>query len=240
VLVALLIAATLPAAHPPPASVAGVHVSWPKQTKLASGATERVKVSSRHRRAQLSLVSSTSSGKIRRTLARKTLRRGTFRAKVGGAGTYELRLTVARHHYWSWLTVSSAVSSPPAPAPSPPQPVPSPSPIPVDCGDQPQGTSARLTLGRPTTTVGGSMPYRVTNTSRGCITEGAAYGLARQNADGSWQQIPTGPFPLYAVLVPPGGSYSKVARIPSDAQPGRYQITDSFQGLTAEFNVTAT
>ena len=114
--------AALPPAEPPSRSVAGVHATWPltaPETTLAPGAKLVVRVSSPRRRSQLSLVRVDARGRALRTIARKTLRSGTFTAQIPAAmpgARYALRLNVAGHKRWSWIT--TPVPAAPAPAPT--------------------------------------------------------------------------------------------------------------------------
>ena len=214
---------SLPPAHPPAPTVAGVHVRWPAATTLAPGAQVRVIVHSHRRRAVLSLVRVDGRGTPTRAIARRTLRNGTFTATLPGDSgvTYALRATIARKRYWSWIST-------PAPAPPAPPTCPSDS-API----------ARLSLGAASVARGGTLPYKVINLGKACITEGAPYLLDHQEGDGSWTTLPPPPFPMYAVLVPPGTSYDKQASIPADAPAGTYRLEDPQVGLTSgTFEVT--
>jgi hypothetical protein len=203
----------LPPVQLPPPVVAGVHITWPKQTGASAGTALTVKVASARHTARLSLVAVGRDGKPVRALARRTLRTGTFKATVGGAGTYELRITVAGRSYGSWVNVPS-----------------------LPCGLANGG--AQIVLGATSARPGGSLPYDVVNTGDKGITGGAPYTLARRRDDGSWQPLPSGIFPMYAVVIAPCGTLDKNASIPAGAVPGHYRVTDS-TGASAEFDVAA-
>ena len=108
----------LPPAEPPARVVAGVQVSWPlsqPETSLSPGARLTVKVASKRRRSQVSFVRVNAAGKGLRTVAKRTLRRGSFTVSVPDAtpgARYALRLTVAGRKRFSWVT-----TPPPSPVP---------------------------------------------------------------------------------------------------------------------------
>jgi hypothetical protein len=197
----------LPPAHVPPPAVAGVRLSWPSATTLLPGAKVTVRVRSRRRRAVLSLVRVDGRGTPTRAIARRTLRDGTFAATLPSewGATYALRATIARTRYWSWISTpppGGSIAPPAEPCPSDSAPV------------------ARLSLGAGTVARGAAMPYKVINVGKACLTEGAPYLLDHLQDDGTWATLPPPPFPMYAVLVPPGTSYAKHAAKPADAPAG--------------------
>jgi hypothetical protein len=116
-------AAALPAAHPPDRAAlkaAGVRVTWPVAGSTASrgfGAKLSVKVVSKHARSRLALLRVNASGRPLRAVARRTLRSGTFSARVPRYPTgavYELRLIVAGQTYSSWITTPVRIDDGPA------------------------------------------------------------------------------------------------------------------------------
>ena len=99
----------LPPAAPPAPVVAGVQVSWPlskHETVLSPGAKLTVRIVSKRRHAQVSFVRVNAAGKGLATVAKRTLRRGSFTATVPVAtpgARYALRLTVAGRKRFSWV-----------------------------------------------------------------------------------------------------------------------------------------
>jgi hypothetical protein len=91
--------------------------------------------------------------------------------------------------------------------------------------------------------VGGTLPLEVVNTSTGCLTLGVGYSFERLQ-DGAWVTAPANQmFITLGVLLGPGQSYPKQARIPADFVPGTYRVLDTLTGATslhlaAQFEVT--
>jgi hypothetical protein len=222
--------AALPPSEPPSRSVAGVHVNWPltaPETTVAPGAKLVVRVSSPRRRAQLSLVRVDGRGRALRTVARRTLRKGTFTVQVPVAvagARYALRLNVAGHKRWSWITTPSA----PAPAATPAPvatPIPTAQPQPLSfCGPEPPlpwtAFAASVATSAATVTAGEAIGYTVTNTGSGPMHDTGqnalqpeaqmGYGVPRPGDQG-------GPLPV-------GASVEHELVIPADTEPGRYRI----------------
>ena len=225
----------LPPAHVPPPVVAGVHFTWPSETTVAAGSAVKVVIRSVHRRAQLSLVSVDRNGKAVRALARRTLKSGTFTARVGAPATYELRATVAGRKYWSWITV-------PAPAPAPVA-VPTPAPTPLPLGNDiacsaPRAGNPQLVIDAAAVHPGDTLPVRLINTTSACFFTGICPSLERRQPDLTWTGVGYAVCPAIAVSLPVGGTLNESTLIPPDAALGRYRVRQD--GATAEFDVTST
>jgi hypothetical protein len=208
----LLLAAPASAAAKPPDKATlkreGVRLRWPATTTMAAGDVIEVPVKSKRRRVTLSL---TTNGRV---VARRTLRNGTFRATLGGPGTYALRLVVGKRRYRSQITV-------PAP-PAPPPPAP--------CWKA-TGTSATLGLSTSTARAGDTLTIAITNTSDGCLFTGVGYQIEQLQPDGSWTLANPGQiFITLAVIVRPGETYTKPATVPAGLPPGRYRVSDAAFG----------
>jgi hypothetical protein len=200
----------------------GVSLRWPAATTGAPGDVVTVKVRSERRRVQVSLV---TGG---RTLARRTLRNGTFRARLGGPGTYALRAVVGKRRY----SLSEII----VPAPPPVRPAPDP------CL-QGTGTSASLSLSSSAARAGETLTLSLTNTSDGCLYTGVGYRVEQFQPDGSWTLVNTDQiFVTLAVIVRPGETYTKTVPLPAGLSPGRYRISDAAFGahdirLSAPFEI---
>ena len=224
-------AAQLPAARPPDKGVANIVRAWPirgdRPAVYRDEARVSVRVASRHRAVQVSLVKVRSDGTPIRVVSHRTLRRGTVRFTLSSPATYALRLAVGKRRYWSWIR--------------------------VDICAAPTGDRAELRLNATTIHPGDTLGYRIVNTGSGCIDVGPGYGIERPLPDGSWTAVPTPGGTLLAVMLGPGMSYGKQARIPADLPPGHYRLTDYAAGpvtpegpnarlnlrLAAEFDVVA-
>lgn len=225
-LVALAAAAVLLIA--PAAEAAGPKVTWPERRTYAPGEKLTVKVVSTAR-VRVALVRESASGKVMRTVARRTLRRGTFSAAAPSAGRYSLRVGARSRAF-------TVASGPAAPQPSEPLP----------CARS-HGDKAELRLAAPTVTAGGVLAAEVVNTSAaGCLMGGVGYLFERLQPDGSWARVPTNlVFITVGVMIEPGRSFPKQVQIPADFTPGSYRLRDSVYGangaieLTAPFEVVA-
>jgi hypothetical protein len=208
----LVLLIATPAAH--------ADITWPKATSFDKG--DRVSVGvDFERRARVSLVSLSAQGKPLRTLARRTLRKGTFSAELTRFGKFELRVVVAgkRHK----RVIEAKLTCP---------------------NDHPGAMS--ITLGATSVTAGGTLPYTLENISDACLDAGYFYGLERQAADGSWVPLPVAPAIAVLMKLPPGGKLRKEAVVPAGSAPGHYRVVDRAKAVTdgdvtalAEFDVTA-
>ena len=210
----LLLAAPASAAAKPPDKAAlkreGVRLRWPATT-MAAGDVIDVPVRSKRRRVTLSL---TADGRI---VARRTLRNGTFRATLGGPGTYTLRLVVGKRRY-------SSRDHRPRPARS------ATAGAAAACW-QATGTSASLGLSTSTARAGDTLTIAITNTSDGCLFTGVGYRIEQLQPDGSWTLAnPDQIFITLAVIVRPGETYTKPATVPAGLPPGRYRVSDAAFG----------
>jgi hypothetical protein len=232
-----------PAQLPPTRAIDGVRIVWPARqasVRLSAGALVRVRVRSDGPRSRVRLVRVTASGKPMRTIARATLRSGSFSVALPlvAPARYALRAQVAGHRYWSWIVVAAS-PTPPAPAPTPtPVPPSGPPTDPLRCADGGGSRGVQLVLGAASAAAGGQMPYKIVNSGTSCLTIGAAYVLQQQQPDGSWRSLPGPPFPLWAALLNPGASFAKSAAIPASAAAGSYRVLDAGQ-TTSVFAVTA-
>jgi hypothetical protein len=214
----------LPPAEPPARVVAGVQVTWPltkSETELAPGAKLTIRVASKRRSAKLSFVRVNASGKALSTVARRTLRRGSFTVTVPNAAgaRYALRVTVAGRKRFSWVTTPAAV------APAPPAPTPAPTPVPLSfCPDTPPQTSAdinaRITPASPTVKAGETLAFEITNAGPGGFT---ALGAAKVVPDG---QAATAYWVSEAPMtgLRPGESAQRSVLVPAGTTPGMYRI----------------
>jgi len=189
-------------------------------TQVSPGAKLSVKVRSPRRRVTVSLHRAGISGHLGKTVAKRTLRNGTFRVPTKVEGIYALRLSVAGKRYWSWLVVGKNV-----------------------CFQF--GKTSRLQLSTTTVVAGGSLPYQIVNTSDGCVSAGYPYTFQQLQPDGSWIAAPSGqPFLLPGFWIGSGGTFAKTARIPPTFSAGTYRLVDTVFGdgeipLTADFQVVA-
>ena len=117
---ALALAAPAAAAPPNAAKLRalGVKVAWPATGSLQPGHGVEVRVTSRRARSRVALVRVDTRGRVVRSVARATLRSGTFRAALpADAGArYTLQLAVGKLRYFSLITTPKAV--PPVAAPT--------------------------------------------------------------------------------------------------------------------------
>ena len=217
---------------PTAAQAAGPKVTWPEQRTFAPGATISVKVASKHR-VRAALVRESASGKVMRTVARRTLRSGTFKTKAPTVGRYSLRV--------GWRERDITVAEPSTPVSSPPLP-PAIEPQLPECIHA-TADRAELRLGTTTVAAGGTLPFEIVNTSSGCLHIGLPYAFQRLLPDGTWVDAPTNlVFPLPLLLIGPRGSFTKQARVPADFAPGTYRVVDHAFGaqkidLAAQFDV---
>ena len=218
----------LPPAEPPARVVAGVQVTWPltkSETVLAPGAKLTIRVASKRRSAKLSFVRVNASGKALSTVAKRTLRRGSFTVTVPSASgaRYALRLAVAGRERFSWVTTPAAVApAPPAPTATP---TPAPTSVPLSfCPDTPPQTSAdinaTITPASPTVEPGETLAFEITNAGPGGFT---ALGAAKVVPDG---QPATAYWASEAPMtgLRPGESAQRSVLVPADTAPGMYRI----------------
>jgi len=187
-------------------------VTFPNAEIVEPGTRVTVRIAS-DRPVNAALVRVSATGRIMRTVRRKTLRTGSFTVRIP-AGGHALRVTAGRRH---WQHRIEGVWS--------------------DCRP---ATTQTTTLHLKATTVqrGATLPYDFTNTAKGCVFTGASYRLERQAADGAWIAVPLPwVFPAIAYVVPPAGTKAKSAQIPADAEPGTFRLIDG--GVAAPFAVTA-
>lgn len=217
----------------------GLDVTWPLRTgsqSVAPNTTLRVRVRPRagRRVTPVLLVFSevTASGKHRRRLLERRVRRGTFTVVVPAAGGahYALTLKAGKRTYRSWVrTPSSPTASQdgyvPTPAPGDYRPVaPGPGP-PWTCGDPAATTTVAVTLSATTVRPGGWLMYTLRNTGTACLRTGPE-GSLEQLVDGQWTPSPVWrePKPL-AFGLTPGGALDNGFTIWGDTPPGRYRVT---------------
>lgn len=184
---------------------------------------------SRAHQSELSLVRIGARGRAISVVARKTMRSGTFKARVPRpeAKRYALRLRIADRAFASDFRTPTrqeycrSVSS--------------------------RRATAEIVLGATSVLAGAEIPFTLTNTGRRCLWVAAPYRLEQQGLDGSWSD-----FPLTTKVVGPDGAVSEVpyafigsrgllmpegfagpngllsaptlARIPAHAPAGRYRL----------------
>jgi hypothetical protein len=236
----LLLIVVVAALALPVATHASLKVTWPEQRTYAAGEELTVKVAS-DKAVPVALVRQSASGKVMRTIARRTLRKGTFTAAVPAAGRYSLRVAQRGRT----VTVVEPVAWPQA-SPTPPPTFPTLPAPPTACVTA-TDMSAELRLSATTVQAGGTLPYTLVNTSAACaVTAGAPYEFEWRLTDGTWEAVQSKQvFATYAVFLPAGRTYAKQAQIPADFRPGSYRLLDSVSGgsgvvhVAAEFEVTA-
>lgn len=226
----------LPPAEPPARVVSGVRVMWPlakAETVLEPGSTLTVRIASKRRRAKLSFVRVNASGKGLATVARRTLRRGSFTVTVPNAtpgARYALRLTVAGRKRFSWVTtpvpvIPAPVAAPPV-APSP-TPAPPPTLLPF-CGEgnPPQrleDINATVSPAAMTVRAGETLDYTTTNLGPGVFS---VTGAAAVVPDGETASSFTEEERPYTRLVA-GESAQRAITVPADTAPGMYRLHTS-------------
>jgi hypothetical protein len=208
------VAAGIAALAMPAVAQADTTVKWPEKRDYFEGDTVRLKVASSER---VSLIRVSWKGTPLRAVARRTLRNGTFSARLSAHGSYQLRVVVGARRQQRRLIVKAACERPPA-------------------------EKGEIRLASPTARAGETLAYELVNTSKqGCLTAGADYALERLEPDGSWTHLNPGQlFPGHAVRIEPGKSLDKAAQIPADARAGSYRIVETAsRGSTAELRLTA-
>jgi len=195
---------------PTAAEAAGPKITWPEQRTYAPGEKLTVKVVS-SKPVQVSLVRQSERGKVLRTIARRTLRRGTFSARLPQPGRYSLRVG-SRHRDFK---VGRACPTP-------------------------AGDRAELRLGAAAVRAGETLAAEVVNTSRGCVMGGAGYLFERLQPDGSWARVPTNlVFVAVGLPIQAGKSQAKPVPIPADFVPGSYRLRDTVFGAKGRIDLTA-
>jgi hypothetical protein len=193
----------LPPANPPEKLPAGTLVHWPVKhqvTVIEPGAKLTISVRSSRRPVTVSLNRAGISGRVFQSVAKRTLRRGTYTIKAREKGIFALRLTVAGKRYWSWVVVGKDIC--------------------YQFGD-----TAQLRLPTPTVATGGTLAYEIVNTSAGCLVVGHVYGIEQLRPDGTW----TTAVPLQGTLagfwLGGGQTFARTAQIPATLAVGAYRLT---------------
>jgi hypothetical protein len=214
----------LPPAEPPARVVAGVQVTWPlskPETSVLPGSKLTVRIVSKRRRAQVSLVRVDAAGRPVRAIARRTLKRGSFTVTVPAAmgARYALRLNVAGRKRFSWLTT-------PAPSPPAPMPVPAPTPTPVplcapDSTQRSEDINATVAVASASVAAGQALDYTVGNAGPGRL---AATGSASLVPDGEpGPQFGEWSSPLTDLAV--GASAQRSTSVSAGTAPGTYRLS---------------
>jgi hypothetical protein len=217
---------------PTAAQAAGPKVTWPEQRTYAPGETISVKVQSKLR-VRAALVRESATGRVLRTIARRTLRAGTFKAKAPTEGRYSLRVG-KRERDITVAAPDTPVSSGPLPQPTEPTEY---------C--RPDGDRAELRLGATSVKAGETLPLEVVNTSTGCLTLGVCFSIERLLPDGTWASVTGNQVCIMlAVGLRPGERLAKQAVVPAGSPPGTYRAVDQVFGartiaLAAQFQVVA-
>ncbi|MDA0167315.1 hypothetical protein OM076_44050 [Solirubrobacter ginsenosidimutans] len=207
-IVILAAALALPAA----AQASPVKITWPGADGYEPGQRFEMKIASTER-VRVALVRESTSGKIIRTISRRTLRSGTFIAAMPEMGSYSLRVTAGQRR-WRHRLFANYANCPLAKA-----------------------SNTALRLAATSVSRGGTLDYDFVNTGKGCSLTGASYSLERQLADGTWTHVSLPwVFPAIGYPVGPGKTFHKRARVPDDAEPGAYRLLDA--GVAAPFTVT--
>ncbi|HEY6890300.1 MAG TPA: hypothetical protein VI300_21025, partial [Solirubrobacter sp.] len=82
----------------PAAAHASVRITWPRADGYEPGQRFAVKIASTER-VRIALVRESTSGKVIRTISRRTLRSGTFTAAMPELGSYSLRVTAGQRRW---------------------------------------------------------------------------------------------------------------------------------------------
>jgi len=220
--------AALPAANPPDVAALkaqGVEVEWPLTASVELSRMHYLNLRVRSRKpVTLSLIAVGRKGRPLRSVARKTLRSGTFEQYLvmARARRLALRLDVGKQRYWSWITVRA--DDRPA----------------VTCE---HGTETAPTLQLPAAPLRLGQPFNVGLRNGGRCPLGVL-GLDltwyRPSADGGWESVPidcgtgalitepTGRSICDRVgvvdVVGPGAIYDERTTTPSGLPPGRYLL----------------
>jgi len=186
----------------------GVRVNWPATGTLSAGQRLTVKVESRRARVRLVLFRADAQGHVMRTLARRTLRKGTFSPvlPLHVGARYGLRLAVAGHRYTSFITTSC----PPA-------------------GQS--GVELRLSAlqGRS----GDTLTLSMANTGANCLMYGYGYRWERMQADGTWQDVPAPTImaaPSIGLSLGPDSIETEPVLV-WPGSPGQYRLSKAFNAF---------
>jgi len=205
-----------------PAQAAATKVTWPEAR--AYGAGEQIAISVKgDRKVTVSVLRvSANSGKVMRSVVRRTLKRGSVIATLERVGTYAVRVDRRERT----LKVVTAPTPAPAPAPTPPATPPQ-----FTCVHA-ANVSLEATLSADRVQRGQTLPFSIRNTSDGCVTMGVGYQLEYRAGDGLWKPVPWPLiFPAIAVILQPGAVYPNSVQIPGDAPLGLYRLV-GFTGFT--------
>ncbi len=241
-----LLAAAPAAGAASPTRVSGVRLTWPAKTSFAPGERVSLRVSSSRHSARVAFLDG------RRVLVSRTLRRGTFSAKVppGDGKTYTLRVTILGRRFSAPVTTPPRPVNAPAMAPTPtatPEPQPGP---PEDCSTpSPYNGGATGTLsplsGRP----GDAIRLTILTTGPGCTEVAFHPELGWARLDGTpipiepcSNTVLTDPPPPPTCVsfrdtwsVPPRKTLESSFEVPNGLEPGTYKVATSF--ASAEFVV---
>jgi hypothetical protein len=211
--------------------VAGVQVTWPLSkpvTSLAPGASLTVRISSKWRSAKVSLVRVNADGRGLGMVATKTLRKGSFTVTIPSNApgrSYALRLAVAGHKRWSWITTPTGGSDQALPSQPVPAAAATPTPTPTTpapfCG--PEGElpasafRAQVQPGAATVAAGSPLSYTIGNVGEGKLYPADGIDLVPEGSAGTAQAVG-------ATLLAPGASLTRSLTIPAATPPGRYYL----------------
>ena len=217
-LLALLVALPATAAAKPPDRAElrrlGVAVTWPisgSEAVVRAGEYLSVEVRSRRRLVRVSLTHADGT-----VVARRRLKRGTFRARLPvTGGRYRLGLDVAGREY------STLIES-----------------VLPNC--RPAGRDeAALRLSATRARSGDTLTVTVINTGTTCIETGRRYVVERRREDGTWEQAaPESPHRAALWRVAPNTTWEQRVTLPN-LQPGRHRIVKSVTAPGGPLTVTA-
>ena len=209
----------LPPAHPPAKTVAGVHISWPAgPAGRFRGRRAAVKVYSSHRQTQLALVRVTSTGKaIGASCARRCAPASSRSSPPDGSAGLPAARDDRGKRYWSWVTVTPAVSDPRCPSLWPAR------------TSRPAPTAATITS-TPPRRGGSQLRARVQRDQHepdGVREAGARVRPPAPARRRHWDNVPVDL--RFAVgdsgFIRPGVTTpQKAARVPGNATPGTYRL----------------
>ncbi|MDW5594334.1 immunoglobulin-like domain-containing protein [Conexibacter stalactiti] len=219
---------------------AGVQLSWPSRAKrvtLAPGATVSVTVRSlRRRSAPVTVTLARTDGVKTRVVKRRTLRRGSFAARLPAAqgARYVLSARIGRRIHRR-LTIVTPPARPrhrgPIDGGFPLAPT-----MPRICPDGPaEAASGTLTGGARRFLAGQTLSLTFTNTGPICLSGGISYVIER-NVAGSWQRVDLMlAFPALFDVVQPGATraVSFTMESPAVMPSGSYRLVQTYSSYQA-------
>lgn len=187
-----------------PAHAAATTVTWPQAREYAVG--ERISVTVRSdRNVRVAVLRVSSTGKVMRAVARRTVKRGTVTVTLSRAGTYAVRVERRQRV----LKVTAPAGCPEA-----------------------TPTALEATLSADRVQRGQTLRFTVTNVSEGCVSTGSGYEIEYHRGDGVW--MPVGwrlTFPPAPIGLQRGEAIAHSVAVPANAPLGPHRLV-GFGGFT--------